>query len=96
MSDMAAEGRGTTAKLAVLSLASIREKIGDEEFKRVHKRIHIAIQSVIGKLLGSGDQIVPAGNDTYVILIRSTGYEEAEKLISHGCRSLADLFFGQD
>lgn len=96
LADMASEGAGTSAKLAVLSLASIREKIGDEEFVRVHKRIHIAIQSVIGKLLGSGDQIIPAGDDTYVILVRSTGYEEAEQLIAHGCRSLADLFFGQD
>lgn len=86
---------GASARLAFLSLAHVRQKIGDEEFVRISDRIHLAIQTIIGKLLGSEDQILRVGEETYVILVRSMEFEKAEKLIEEGCEALARLFFGE-
>ena len=96
LADVMAGGQGASAKLAILSLTHIRDKIGDAEFTRVQRRVHLAVQTVIGKLLGSGDKLFRIGEETYVVIVGSMDIDKAQTLIQQGCTTLAKMFFGQE
>lgn len=93
---MASQGGGTSARLAVVSLSQVRARVGEEEFSRVRKRINLAIQTVLGKLLSPADQVLQVGSETYLVLVRSMAFEDAQALIQQGCDALARLFFGDE
>lgn len=96
IADLMADGKGASARLAILSLSHIKDKIGELEFARVRRRVHLAVQTVIGKLLGSEDKLFRIGEETYVIVVRSMDIDKAQSFIQQGCTTLAKMFFGQE
>lgn len=89
------EGRGAQARMALVSLASARRTIGEEHWARAERRIHTAIEVVMGRVLKNDDLLLRAGEDTYMVLIRSGNVDHAAEMIKRGCDSLATLFFGE-
>ena len=81
IADLMADGKGASARLAILSLSHIKDKIGELEFARVRRRVHLAVQTVIGKLLGSEDKLFRIGEETYVIVVRSMDIDKAQSFI---------------
>ncbi len=89
------EGQGAQARMALVSLASARRTIGEEHWARAERRIHTAIEVVMGRVLKNDDLLLRAGEDTYMVLIRSGNVDHAAEMIKRGCDSLATLFFGE-
>lgn len=96
LSELLAEGRGASAELRILSLAAVREQSTPEQWARIAPRVHTAVETVLGRILGPLDKVIPAGSETYVLIIRSGDFDAASRLVKKGCDALAKLFFGSE
>jgi hypothetical protein len=84
----------STAKLHILQLEPIKEKLGDR-WSRLSDLVHKLFEKTLKHAQGQGDHFIQSGELSYIVTFRELAPEEAGLVCAAVAREVCKLLFGK-